>query len=535
MSISDASLDARGGSARDTLSRFDPQKIDAIFAPLDQCQEPGAAVAIAIGGHPVYRKGFGLANRELPVLLGPGMRMRIGSTTKHFTCLAYMLLCEDGLASIDDPIQKHIPEINPAAHGITLRQLMGHTTGLPDMLSLSMSVHGTSPAITDRDLLRYYETIDRLEFAPGTAWQYNNGGYILLTAAIERISGCPLDDLLHSRIFRPLGMNDTMLRRWENSFVPNSATLHMVDPQGRFTRDYFGMEITGEGGLVSTMDDMLVWLKHMDAPTIGSSETWRLMTEPHHLSNGCSTGYGLGLVTTTYRGVGIVFHAGGVMGGNSQMIKVPSAGLDISVAVNREDVWAKDLANQIIDLLVCGPENEPRQKGREKIRAVYLSPASGRVVELSIGGDEQLLSIDGAPDLVVRPDQDGVLHFTNRPHFKPISFTPDGPRGCLMEFGNADRMKRVEIDRSAEISSHAGRYRCGMIDTVAEVNGTALVLSGRHGSSHYSLESIASRIWRAHHDGVWPALSGIVVFDEDGAGMKFAADCIRRLRFVRIN
>jgi CubicO group peptidase (beta-lactamase class C family) len=139
-------------ASHDILTRFDSTKIDRIFAPLDQCREPGAAVAIAIGGTPVYRRGFGLANMELPILIGPAMRMRIGSITKHVTCLAYMLLCEQGRAGIDDPIEKHVPEIHPIAHGVTMRQLMGHTSGLRDILSISMSVHGTSAVTTDREL-----------------------------------------------------------------------------------------------------------------------------------------------------------------------------------------------------------------------------------------------------------------------------------------------------------------------------------------------------------------------------------------------
>src|SRR5580658_3725362 len=101
---------------------FDERKIDAIFADLDQCHSPGAAVGIAIDNRPVYRKGFGLANMELPVVLSPTIRMRIASTTKHFTCLAYMLLCEEGKAALDDPIGRYVPELKPASGRATVRQ-----------------------------------------------------------------------------------------------------------------------------------------------------------------------------------------------------------------------------------------------------------------------------------------------------------------------------------------------------------------------------------------------------------------------------
>lgn len=92
---------------------FDEKKIDTIFAGIDQCYLPGAVVGIVIDGEPVYRKGFGLANIELPVVLSPSSRMRIHSMTKHLACRAYMLLCEEGNAGIDDPLEKYLPELHP--------------------------------------------------------------------------------------------------------------------------------------------------------------------------------------------------------------------------------------------------------------------------------------------------------------------------------------------------------------------------------------------------------------------------------------
>src|SRR5882757_1310892 len=107
---------------------FDAKKIGAIFSDLDQCHLPGVAVGIAIGGKPVYRKGFGLASMELPVVLSPSIRMRIGSTTKHFTAFAYMLMCEEGRAHPDDPLEKYLPELHRVTHKVTMRQLMGNTS-----------------------------------------------------------------------------------------------------------------------------------------------------------------------------------------------------------------------------------------------------------------------------------------------------------------------------------------------------------------------------------------------------------------------
>ena len=247
-------------------THFDEARMDAIFAPLDQCRLPGVAVAVAIDGKPVYRRGFGLAHMELPVILGPAMRMRIGSTTKHFVALAFLLLCEEGRASLDDPIAHYVPEIHEASGHATVRQLMGHTSGIRDAMTISMLINGAATRVSDAYILELYQTLADVDTAAGTSWSYNNGAYVLLTAAIERITGESLETVLRERIFEPVGMHDTMLRRSDNDFVANSAALHFRTAEGRFTRDYMGSEISGPGGIVSTMDDMLRWLRHMDDP-----------------------------------------------------------------------------------------------------------------------------------------------------------------------------------------------------------------------------------------------------------------------------
>jgi len=237
-------------SAARTLGvQFDERKVDAIFAGVDQCHLPGVAVGIAIEGKPVYRKGFGLASMELPTLLSPSIRMRIASTSKHFTCLAYLLLCEEGGAGIDDPVGRHLPELNPVAHGVTMRQLMGNTGGLRDVYDVFVQFNetysrygGVAQSVTSADLLALYRDIDDVNTAPGTAWMYNNGGWLILSAVIERITGKSLERVMWERIFEPIGMYDSLVRRSDSDFVSNSATPHSLNPAGGFERLYWGLD-----------------------------------------------------------------------------------------------------------------------------------------------------------------------------------------------------------------------------------------------------------------------------------------------------
>lgn len=519
-------------------ARFDENEIDRVFAAVDQCQAPGAAVGIAIDGVPVYRKGFGLANLELPALLTPSMRMRIGSTTKHFTSLAFMLLCEEGLAGIDDEIGRYVPGLKPVNARATMRRLMGHTSGIRDMLSVTLLFNGIGRPVTDREMITYYETIDDADFEPDARWSYNNGGYMLLSAAIEKVAGQPLDDVLRDRIFTPVGMHDTRLRRWDQDFVPNSATLHVRNAAGLWSRTYMGVEISGAGGMVSTVDDMLRWLKHMREPFVGSAETWRLMREPLRLKSGHSTGYGLGLITERYRGVEVRHHAGGVMGGNSQMISVPEAGLDISIAVNRSDISAIALAHAVIDACIEGLNPLPEPAAWEKRTGTFRSARDGRVVALTATDELHLLSLDGGAPMPVSPDAAGVLRPPATHAFLQQAVRIDGDAIVHSDFGNEDRLERIETDTEARLGDHAGTWRSEAVDTTIELSeddgGAQAQSRGRHGSATYRMTPINAGLWRIE-DSLTGTLGALIVFDPDGRGLSLDFGRLRHVRFRKID
>lgn len=517
-------------------TRFDEAEIDNIFADVDQSRLPGAAVGIAIDGVPVYRKGFGLANIELPVLLTPHTRMRIGSATKHFACLAYLLLCEDGLAGIDDEIGQHVPGLTPAVARATMRRLMGHSSGIRDPLWFTMAIHGLGRPVTDREMLSYYETIEDVDFELGARWGYNSGGYVLLTAAIEAIAGKPLEDILRERILGPVGMHDTMLRRWDSDFVPNSATLHFRNADGAFAKTHMGMELSGAGGMVSTMADMLLWLRHMDAPFIGTKDSWTLMREPHRLSNGCSTRYGLGLFCDAYRGADVLHHAGEVMSGNSQMIKVPGAKLDISIAVNRSDVSASLLALRIIDAMVEGLAPFPEMTDYAKRAGTFVSKQDGRVATLAVREGHHLLTIDGGPPLPVSPDPKGELRLPAAAAFLQRSVRVERDTVVLTDFGNEDRLAEIETDDRAMLGRRAGSYRSESFDATLvlteDAQGARGRMSGRHGWVDYRLTPFNADIWRIEQ-AAFPPISGIMTFDADGGGVRLDFGPVRHVRLTR--
>jgi D-aminopeptidase len=517
---------------------IDGLRLDAIFAELDQSQRPGAAVGIALGGKPVYRRGFGLANMELPLAVGPAMRMRIGSTSKHFTSLAYLLLCEAGQADIDDPIVTYLPELHPVTHTITMRQLMGHLSGLRDAHEIAWQFSGSHQPVSSRELLSLYRDLGDVNTAPGTAWSYNNGGYLILSAVIERITGQPLEDVLRVRIFEPVGMFDTLLRRRDSDFVPNSATLHATNAAGEYEKSYLGTALAGEGGVVSTVDDMLRWLAHMDAPKLGSAATWRTLKSSQILRNGTSTGYGLGLINGEYRGIETLFHGGGVLGGNSQMLKVPAAALDVVIISNRDDVSSALFANRILD--ACIPDLEPVNSmvSGSFARGIFHSVSSGRVIQLLEKDGQQIVSIDGFDWPFVR-HPDGVLRPAAIWSFIKQTVTLVGdqeqPESVRFDdFGNLDELPAVRPSVRSDGNEIAGRYRCESTCTEAEISrkgdATHVTMHGPFGVMAYPLECLADGIWLAKSGKAIP-WNAVLSFDSVEHAFRFSSLRTRGLSF----
>lgn len=497
----------------------DEQRIDAILADLDQSHLPGAAVGIAFRGRPVYRKAFGLANIELPATLTTATHMRVASISKHFVSLAYLLLCEDGLATLNDPVSRHLPELRRVAQNVPMRQLMNHTSGLRDVHDICFTFSGLANEVTSDEMLALYGEISDTNAPAGTTWSYNNGGYLLLSAAIERIADKALEDVLQERIFDPAGMYDSFLRRTDSGFVANSASAHMPDGKGGYSRrersSIFITEVAGQGGIVSTVDDMLRWLSHMRNPTIGHKRTWKAMTTPARLVNGHLTSYGLGLIIGNYRGLDAIFHSGGGTGGNAHMVKLPGADIDVIAVTNRYDVSTIKLAACILDACFGLDAVEPAAAKSDLPVGAFQSPVTGRVIDFPTAsdGDEpvrRLMNIDNLP-LEVRKDGSKLVPlvpFEGR-DTRAITLVgdPRRPSGIRLEaFGCNDEFSPLAAPELDRVESLIGRYRSPTINTELIVSKAAagvyeVTTAGHFGSATYALEPIGARVFRMTRTG----------------------------------
>lgn len=339
------------------------RKLDALFEAWNHSDAPGLIVGIAHKGQVIYRRGFGLASVEQHTLNTPKTRMRIGSTSKHMTSFAALLLAEAGKLDIDASVRTYLPELSGPAGDPTLRQLMHHSGGLHDPYDLPgiLFCSGFPFMLFEGAGLELSQRFTSASFAPGERMIYNNNGYYLLSLVVERVGQQPFADFLKQRIFEPLAMRETQLLASDMQMIPNLASLHVPQADGSWRRGlYPSEELLGSGGIVSSLDDMLRWLAHLRAPTrLGSAQTWEQMLTRPRYSSGALGDYGLGLTREPYRGVEIIHHAGAVLGGTCQMLTVPEHGLDIILMFNRMDGPAPATALKVIDVMLADNALEP--------------------------------------------------------------------------------------------------------------------------------------------------------------------------------
>jgi CubicO group peptidase (beta-lactamase class C family) len=484
--------------------RINAVALDALLARHDKCDAPGFAVGVALGGVAGYRRGVGMASIELPVVLSPTIRMRIGSTTKHFTALAILLLAEEGLLSIESSPRELLPELPGWADAMTLQQLMGHSSGMRDSLDLLLHAAGPGVATAPDFHLRTLTGLDSINFAPGTSWNYCNGGYVLLSEIVARVSGQSFADFLRDRIFTPVGMNDTMLRPRDTDLVPNSATLHVPSPTGGWTRGVFGPPNSGEGGMVSTVDDMLRWLRHMGDPIVGSRESWRLMRTPI-----ASHGYGLGLFMGTHRGLSTIHHAGAVVGGSSQMIKVVDCDLDIIIMTN--GLGAMDLyglVDAIIDACIPGLPPLADDVPAKPVEGNFYSAETGRKVTLDTIEGRQMVRLGGMT-LPAQRDAQGWLRVPIMP--TDLRILPDDDAAAIetIEYGMRDVLRRIEAPADGDAAHFVGRYesRAAAITAIVQAGtgrAASLILSNAYGAMTYVISRIGPDLWEGRAAGSLP-------------------------------
>jgi CubicO group peptidase (beta-lactamase class C family) len=311
--------------------------VDSIFAPYATSRSPGCAVGIVQKGSLVLNKAYGMADLEHDTPIGADTRFYIASISKQFTAMSVVLLAQDGRLSLDDPIQKWVPEVPSFGATITLKHLLHHTSGLRDYFTL-LAVSGwpMDGPLNEQQFLALVRRQKSLNFSPGDEFLYSNTGYVLLSIVVKRASGKSLRDFAAERIFRPLGMTHTEFRDDHTSLIPHRALGYQ--PSGstfRISQPEF--DVVGDGGAYSTIEDLAKWDANFQSGRVGGKQAIALLQTPGTLNDGQTIPYALAVTTGEFHGLKTYSHGGSYGGYRSMLLRVPEKRLSVITLCNTSD------------------------------------------------------------------------------------------------------------------------------------------------------------------------------------------------------
>jgi CubicO group peptidase (beta-lactamase class C family) len=328
-------------SVRDTIDRV-------VEAEMARQHIPGVAIAVVHGGRVVKAAGYGLADVERRVPVTPETVFKIGSVSKQFLATGVMLLAQDGRLSVDDPIARFYPDAPETWRGITLRHFLTHTSGV------IREGPAFAPALVQPDSVVVRSAFGApLVFPTGSRFQYCNVCYFALADVIARVSGRPWDAFLAERVFAPNGMTAT-------------HTTAAPDTGARFARGFAWRDgafvaapqftaVRPSGAFVSTVLDLARWDAALHAERPLARATRDAMLAPARLTDGATSGYGLGWYLDSLDGRRRAHHGGSLPGFRAHMSRLVDDSVSVIVLTNAEGANAAGIGALVTRAYLAAP------------------------------------------------------------------------------------------------------------------------------------------------------------------------------------
>ena len=337
-------------------------QIDSIFSALKSTNAPGAAVLVVRNGHSVFRRGYGVTDLRTRTPIDARTNFRIASDSKQFTATGIMLLARDGKLHYDDHLIDFFPEFPVYGKAITVRNLLNHTSGLPDYEDILTAQYPNTPddkipQIHNAEVLKLLEQQTAPKFPAGSKWEYSNSGYVVLAQIVEKVAGESFGQFLQDRIFRPLNMTNTLAYEKGKNEVPHRAYGHTCGKGSCRDTDQSSTSATlGDGGIYTSIDDLAKWDRALRDHTLLSAAEMQPALTPVNPTGGPATSpdgpvlYGFGWHVELYRTHKRMWHDGETMGFRSTIQRFPDDDLSVIVLANRTDVDPRELALKVADL-----------------------------------------------------------------------------------------------------------------------------------------------------------------------------------------
>ncbi|MEO8383267.1 MAG: serine hydrolase [Acidobacteriota bacterium] len=353
------------------LAASKAEKIDALVQKYNALRQFNGTVLVADDSGVVHKKGYGYANFEWQIPNTPDVRFRLGSITKQFTSMVVMQLVSEGKIKLDEHITTYLPDYRKdTGDRITIMQLLNHTSGIPSYTGLpGFFANESRDPYEPTAFVKKWASGD-LEFEPGTQWAYNNSGYFLLGALIEKVTGKSYAEAVKTRIFDPLGMKASGYDL-ASPLIPKRASGYQLAGGQYVNAPYLDMTIPyAAGSLYSTVEDLYLWDRALYTDKLLEGDLKKqLFTPTLH-------DYGFGWEINNVKlddqktELHAIQHSGGIHGFNTLLVRIPERKELVVLLDNTSRGDMLDgLAAGILSILHGVEPREPRKSLADELQS----------------------------------------------------------------------------------------------------------------------------------------------------------------------
>lgn len=509
-------------------------KADALLAQAYPADGPGASVVVTENGKIVYEGARGYANVEAKKPIGPATVFRLGSITKQFSAAVVLQLAAEGKIKLSDPISAYLPAY-PGGSGITVAQLLNHTSGIQSYTSIPgwMVEANTDRTYTTEQLMAVFKDMPAVT-KPGEKWAYNNSGYVLVGALIEAVTKQPWQAEVDRRIVKPLGLTSI---RYGVEEAKVAAMAHgYTEEAGKVApaRKIHMSVPAAAGALIGTPADLAKWGYALHHGKVVSAPYYAQMIAPTKMADGATIPYGFGVEPDSLRGKPSVGHSGGIFGFSTDSIYIPSKDIFVAVFTN-SDAPQTDSGSAMRRLAALAMDDPfPAfhtvaldTKAVEPFLGVYHFEDADRIVSLRDG--KLYARRRGAPEAEIYPAGDGRYHYglnelswiklTNDATGKPVMERhPNGADEAVVGAWTGPvpvMAATVELSKEA-LARFVGTYssRMGRLEVTQDDTGLTLLVPRQRpaplrpiGPNDFMFDRVEAKISFSEKDGKVAGLS----------------------------
>ena len=527
------------------------RKIDRLLAEWDKPDTPGIAIAIVLDGKIVYKRGYGLASLEHNVPISTATVFDIGSASKQFVAVCIALLVKRGKLSLKDEVQKYIVEMPRYARPVTIDNLIHHTSGIRDYLTL-MDLAGMrfENEYPDQEIIGLIAKQKELNFAPGEEFLYSNSGYLLLGEIVKRVTGASLHDFAEKNIFSPLGMTHTHFNDDFTMVVKNKATGYSPHESG-FKVAMSNFDVVGDGGVNTTVEDLFLWDRNFYRNRLagGGQALIDTITAPGELNDGAKLDYAYGLFVNSYRGMKMVSHGGAWAGYRADLLRFPHKNFSVICLSNLSQVNPTRIAKQITDICLAGgcdveesaAHHVAIRRGRLSLKKLreragfYFNPATGSVVEIILKSGKLVFWNGWTTSPLITS---GLDHFSSATASVSVKFEEQSHGGKFQAIitratgkPEAYEQERQVSVGSAALKSFDGNYHCEELDSTYRITAVKGELwLGRKNTERERLRPVRADLFSG------TGLTVRFVINRSGkcSGFELGAGRVKNLLFCRV-